>query len=246
MLEQLISTISGMTKVMAALSGEINSSPVEVLDISKPFEKCDNLPEFPEGRSQVLGALTFLETPYLCQASVSGHCYMLNHGTWARDSAHGELNVSCTNLANVPRRTEQLRMVAVGLGGTIHALDKKTWKALPTLKQEAGPGSVQPSNFSVGACLIFDHHEVVWALAASNNRNYFMNITSKTPEWIRGHPLLTSRKSPVCGRIRKDRGSLEMSIIVVGGVEEKTCERKDEGILSKWEPAPGEAATRER
>lgn len=214
-----------MTKVLAAIGGGA-SNKVKVVDISNPYLKCDNLPDFPNNHSYAHGVLTDIDRPFICSHDApnsQAQCFSYVNKSWVPSEV--TLAADEHRIAPFPLNPMSTEMIfVVGSRKTTVWTDSRSSWRYPAL----------PLNASIGTCLMFVDPNQFLALGGGLRKAYKAEVNGVNNfSWTEGHDLLRVRDSPLCGRIRSDRNSLEMSIIVVGGDDGQLCEYTSDLSLQK-------------
>jgi len=214
----------GFSKILVGTGKTLNvtTDDIEVIDLESSSTTCTNLPAFP---SQIRGGIGGLqgEEPLICGGFDSGlgnytnKCYLLRNGSWIQTYPLSESKafmaispspfINESNLFFLSGGTNQVLL------GTSEVLTTNGWEVvhpdLPVMLD--------------AHCMVLLNETTIFVIGGNNletrysNETYFLD--SVTGVWSAGPRLNIGRHDHSCGRIRIESGSLEKSVIVVGGFE---------------------------
>jgi hypothetical protein len=184
---------------------------VEIIDISTPKMKCQNLPNFPVDIAGAVGALGLKNEPLICggfKASNMAYqktCTKFENGAW---KSAPDLNKkrSLASISRSPFPESKIKvLVTSGSDGTSEALTESGWKNLQP--------NLEISTYA--SCIRHINSSTVLVIDGPNRMSYFLNTENE--EWERLIWLNTMRQNFDCARIKTNKHSLSYSTIVVGG-----------------------------
>ncbi len=223
------------------ICGGFNTNTCEVINLASSTPTCKNPPIFPAKVYNTFGGLGFKGNPILCQGyqniAPSNKCYSLENNQWVSSAsmnsprhsaaaAHlkdgkllltGGFNETGSNLNNAEMFTEE------------------GWESnIPSL-----PLTIQSH------CMVTVNSTTVMVIGGRQNGNYISGktfyFTFGEESWTEGPELKNKRSHHSCGKIRRNKESQEMSIIVAGGYDGSaylsSVEILDEGS-NEWQTGP--------
>jgi N-acetylneuraminic acid mutarotase len=214
----------------------------EVIDLQSSSTTCQNLPDFPVFIA--IGGLGLKENPIICGGFQSGtipnSCSSLENNEWVSSYSMNEAR----RFAAATQLQDGKLLVTGGLTGPYPAFSLDSVEILT----EDGWQSTTPSLpvTIAGHCMVTVNSTTVMVIGGLQNST---EISGKTfyytfgeESWSEGPELKYKREFHSCGRIRRDKDSQEMSIIVAGGMLDdesflSSVEILDEGS-SEWRTGP--------
>jgi N-acetylneuraminic acid mutarotase len=199
----------------------------EVISLHSSAITCKNTPKFPVTLKRAIGGLAFKETPIICggeqNGTLSNRCYSLVNNQWVssagmrsvRDRAavaqlqDGKLLVTGGLLNDYVILTTGLSESSTPLSSA-EMLTEEGWKVnIPSL----------PVTFA-GHCMVTVNSTTVmviggWQGHFYSGKTFYLNIREE--RWTEGPELKKERFFHTCGKIKRDKESQEMTIIVAGG-----------------------------
>jgi hypothetical protein len=213
----------------------------EVINLQSPATTCKNPPNFPVRLYGAIGGLGCKENPIICGGLQNGvrsnRCYSLENNEWVTSAS---MNLVRAFAAAVRLQDSKLFVTGGGNGSiynhnSAEMLIEEGWESnLPAL-----PVTVQ------GHCLVTVNSTTVMAIGGFQNDHYSGKtffFTFGEESWVEGPALKYERDAHSCGRIKRDKESPEMSIIVVGGSSDGYNYLSSVEILhedsSEWQTGP--------
>jgi hypothetical protein len=188
----------------------------EVINLASSASTCQNPPNFPAKVYAAIGGLGFKQNPILCGGyqndARSNKCYSLENNVW----------VSCHSMNSVRDKAAaaQLKdaklLVLGGYGGPFSSLNSADM--LTEEGWERNIPNLPVSNH--GHCMVNVNSTTVmviggWQNGQISGKTFYFTFGEES--WTEGPELMNKRRYHSCGKIRRDKGSQEMSIIVAGG-----------------------------
>ncbi len=210
----------------------------EVINLASSASTCKNTPNFPAEVHSAIGGLGLKGNPILCGGvqnnDLSNKCYSLENNEWVFSAS--------MNSVRVEAATAQLKdgklLVTGGADGSAslnsaEMLTEEGWESnIPTL-----PVTIHPH------CMVTVNSTTVMAIGGVQNdhlsgKTFYFTFGEES--WTEGPELKNKRGHHSCGKIRRNKESQEMSIIVVGGIynsQLSSVEILDEGS-NEWQTGP--------
>ncbi len=210
----------------------------EVINLASSASTCKNPPNFSTNIDEAIGGLGFKENPILCggwqNRTPSNKCYSLENNKWVSSASMNSVRKSA---AAAQLRDGKL-LVTGGFDGfdfnnSAEVLTEEGWENnIPSLPVT-----------SYGHCMVTVNSTTVMVIGGGLNEDYSEKtfyFISAEDSWTEGPELKNKRLYHSCGKIRRNKDSQEMSIIVAGGVDDSflsSVEILDEGS-SEWQTGP--------
>ncbi len=197
---------------------------IEVIDLESSSTTCTNLPALP---SQIQGGIGGLqgEEPLICGGfdlvlgNYTNKCYILRNDSWIETYPLSDSKAYMAISPSPFLDDDESNRFFISGGfnrielDTLEVLTKNGWE---DIKQDL------PVNVS-RHCMVLLNQTTVFVIGGYNRETLFSNeayfLNSDTGVWSAGPRLNIGRHDHSCGRIRIESGSLEKSVIVVGGYE---------------------------
>jgi len=211
----------------------------EVINLASSASTCKNPPNFPANVYLAIGGLGFKGNPILCggyQNSVrSNKCYSLENNKWVSSAS---MNSRRSSAAAAQLKDGKLLVTGGYDGSSLNSaemLTKEGWESnLPSLLVNIH-----------AHCMVTLNSTTVMAIGGSQNdqssrKTFYFTIGDES--WTEGPKLKNIRFDHRCGKIRRNKESQEMSIIVAGGYDDgfsylSSVEILDEGY-NEWRTGP--------
>ncbi len=229
----------GFSKLL--ICGGYNTNTCEVINLASSTSTCENPPNFPAKVYAAIGGLGFKGNPILCggfQNNVhSNKCYSLENNEWVSSAS-----MNSVRYIAAAAQLEDGKLLVTGgyvsYGSYLNSAEMLTeegwYSNIPSL-----PVTIQ------GHCMITVNSTTVMVIGGRQNGQisgktfYF---TSGEESWTEGPELKNNRRDHSCGKIRRNKESQEMSIIVAGGFDKdypylSSVEILDEGS-NEWQTGP--------
>jgi hypothetical protein len=205
----------GFSKLLICGGYYPNTDTCEVIDLESSTTTCKNPQNFPESVYAPIGGLGFKENPIICggvrNGSPSNTCVSLENNEWVSSFSFSSKRSSA---AAVQLQDGKL-LVTGGHNDTANLnsaemLTEEGWKSnIPSL----------PVTISFH-CMVTVNSTTVMAIGGEQNEQSSektLYFTFGMESWAEGPALKYKRNMLSCGKIKRDKDSLEMSIIVAGG-----------------------------
>ncbi len=196
--------------------GYVVPNTCEVFDLNSASSTCKNLPDFPE---KVLGAIEGLRingNPIICGGEgtgvVSNSCYSLGNGLW--------VSTDSMNSARIDAAAAQLQDGRIIVTGGFDK-SRTTLNTSEILTVEGWKNIVPSLSVAINAhCMVTVNATTVMVIGGTQNGPWSgktFYYTLGEDRWTEGPELNFKRGFQRCARIRTDKASQEMSVIVAGG-----------------------------
>ncbi len=212
----------------------------EVINLSSSASTCKNPPNFPALVSGAVGGLGFKGNPILCggyQNDVrSNQCYSLENNEWVSSASMNSVRV----VAAAAQLKDGKLLVTGGFDASFSDLN-----SAEMLTEEGWESNIPSLPVTIKFhCMVTVNSTTVMAIGGDQNRQ----ISGKTfyftfgeESWTEGPKLKNKRAIHSCGKIRRNKESQEMNIIVAGGFDGasrlSSVEILDEGS-NEWQTGP--------
>ncbi len=224
----------------ALVCGGIEKDACEILDLESSATICKNLPDFPADIRAAIGGLGFKETPIICggiqNETISNRCYSLENTVWVSSASMNSVRTA----AAAAQLKDGKILVTGGYDGSdflnsAEVLTKKGWE------RNIPPLPVTLANH----CMVTVNSSTVMVIGGRQNGQIYSGktfyFTFGEESWTEGPELKIKREFHSCGKIRKNRDSQGMSIIVAGGFDGSltlsSVEILNEGS-NEWQTGP--------
>jgi hypothetical protein len=185
---------------------------VEIIDISTPKMKCQNLPNFPIDIAFAVGALGLNNEPLICggfkvsNREYQNACTKFENGAWqSAFNLNKKRALAGISRSPFPDSTIKI-LVTAGNDGTSEVLTESGWKNLQA-------DLIRITTHA--SCIRHINSTTVVLVDGLNGESYFFNTENEELERI---TRLESRMEVFgCARIKTNEHSLSYSMIVVGG-----------------------------
>jgi hypothetical protein len=206
----------------------------EVINLQSSATTCKNLPNFPSTFHAAIGGLGFKENPIICGGEqsdrVSNKCYSLENSEWV-----SSVSMKSARAKAAVAQLQDGKLLVTG-GSDINSaelLTEEGWQSnIPSL----------PVTIFVH-CMVTVNSTSVMVIGGFQNgltsaKTFYFTFGKES--WTEGPQLKHKRRDTICGRIKQDKESQKMSIIVAGGNDENllsSVEILDEGS-NVWRAGP--------
>ena len=194
------------------------TSQCEAIDLNSN-KTCQNLPNLPSTCIGAIGGLGFTGDPTICGGSQSSSgnapsnmCYSLNNNEWKTSQ-----NMNSARLNAAAAQLQDGRLLVTG--GYDNSGNKL--KTAEILTENGWESNILYLTVTITShCMVTVDATTVMVIGGNQNNKisgntFYFNFGDGT--WTDGPALKNKRGFQSCGKIRKDKESQEMSIIVVGG-----------------------------
>ncbi len=208
----------------------------EVINLASSASTCKNPPNFPATVYRAIGGLGFKGNPILCggyQNGVSSNkCYSLENNKWVFSASMNSVRVE----AAAAQLQDSKLLVTGGYDGSGSSLN-----SAEMLTEEGWESNIPSLPVTIYAhCMVTVNSTTVMAIGGWQNGKTFY-FTFGEESWTEGPELKKKRGYHSCGKIRRNKESQEMSIIVAGGWDGSSIlssvEILDEGS-NEWQVGP--------
>ncbi len=231
----------GFSKLLICGGARPYTDTCEVINLASSTSTCNNPPNLPATIFDAIGGLGFKGKPILCggfRNNVgSNKCYSLENNQWVSSASMNSIRSSA---AAAQLKDKGQLLVTGGYDGSGTHLNSAE------LLTEEGWESNIPflPNTITRHCMVTVNSTTVMAIGGRQNNQcsgktfYF---TFGEESWTEGPELKIERGYHSCGKIRRNKESQEMSIIVAGGYDGSpylsSVEILDEGS-NEWQTGP--------
>ncbi len=218
-----------------------NTDTCEVINLASSASTCKNPPNFPATVNAAIGGLGFKGNPILCggwQNSVySNKCYSLENNVWVSSASMNSVRV----FAAAAQLQDGKLLVTGGYDGSF-----SYFNSAEILTEEGWKSNIPSLTVKIyGHCMVTVNSTTVMAIGGRQNGPYYSGktfyLTFGEESWTEGPELKIKRRWHSCGKIRRNKESQEMSIIVAGGYDDSSylssVEILDEGS-NEWQTGP--------
>jgi hypothetical protein len=195
--------------------GYANIDTCEVINLASSASTCNNPPNFPATVYAAIGGLGFKGNPILCGGSqtnaTSNKCYSLENNEW--------FSIASTNSERAYAAAAQLQdgklLVTGGYDGSDYL------SSAEVLTEEGWENNIPSLPVTIwGHCMVTVNSTTVMAIGGYQNgqisgKTFYFTFGEES--WIAGPELKDKRVGYSCGKIRRNKESQEMSIIVAAG-----------------------------
>jgi hypothetical protein len=227
----------GFSKLL--ICGGVNTDTCEVINLASSTSTCKNPPNFPAKVYAAIGGLGFKENPILCggwQNDVrSNKCHSFENNEWVSSASMNSVRV---NAAAAPLQDGQLLVTGgFDFSGSLNSAEMLT--------EEGWERNIPSLPVTMYAhCMVTVNSTTVMVIGGVQNGQYSgktFYFTFGEESWTEGPELKNKRVLLSCGKIRRNKESQEMSIIVAGGEYGSSylssVEILDEGS-NEWQTGP--------
>jgi hypothetical protein len=216
-----------------------NYNTCEVINLASSASTCKNPPNFPATVYAAIGGLGFKGNPIICGGIQNGvrsnKCYSLENNKWVSSASMNSVRVA----AAAAQLKDGKLLVTGGYDGSgshlnsAEMLTEEGWESnIPSL-----PVTIQDH------CMITVNSTTEMAIGGWQNnqrsgKTFYFTLGEES--WTEGPELKNERRSHSCGKIRRNKESQKMSIIVAGGWDGSSLssvEILDEGS-NEWQTGP--------
>jgi hypothetical protein len=210
----------GFTKLLICGGNNPGIDTCEVINLASSASTCKKPPNFPVKVYNAIGGLGFKGNPILCGGDQndidSNKCYSLENNEWVSSASMNSIRSS----AAAAQLKDGKLLVTGGWDGSAslnssEILTEEGWESnIPSL-----PVTI------IYHCIVTVNSTTVMAIGGFQNVQYSgktFYFTFGEESWTEGPELKNNRRDHSCGKIRRNKESQEMSIIVAGGEDGKS------------------------
>jgi hypothetical protein len=225
----------GFSKLLICGGYDPYTDTCEVINLETPASTCKNSPSFPTEVSEAIGGLEFKGNPILCGGSQnqysSNKCYFLENNEWVAFASMSSKRVgaAAAQLKDGKLLVTGGRDASESSLNSAESLTGEGWESnIPSL-----PVTI------IRHCMVTVNSTTVVVIGGGQNgldysgKTFYFTFGDES--WTEGPELKNERNGHSCGKIRKNKDSQEMSIIVAGGLS--SVEILDEGS-NEWQTGP--------
>jgi hypothetical protein len=219
----------------------------EVINLASTASICKIPPNFPKKIYQAIGGLGFKGNPIICGGGQNHHysnmCYSLENNEWVSSASMNSVRM----FAAAAQLQDGKLLVTGGYNGSPFVLtikdDGSTFlNSAEMLTEEGWESNIPSLPVTIRRhCMVTVNSTTVMVIGGYQNDEHSgktFYFTFGEESWTDGPELQNKRYFHSCGRIRRNKESQEMSIIVAGGYGYlSSVEILDEGS-SKWQTGP--------
>ncbi len=207
----------GLSKLLICGGNYPYIDTCEVINLASSASTCKNPPNFPATVCGAIGGLGFKGNPIVCggrQNDVpSNKCYSLENNKWVSSAS---MNSQRSSAAAVQLKDGKLLVTggyrSSAFLNSAEMLTEEGWESnIPAL-----PVTIY------GHCMVTVNSTTVMVIGGVQNNPYSgktFYFTFGEESWTEGPELKNKRGVHSCGKIRRNKESQEMSIIVAGGAD---------------------------
>jgi hypothetical protein len=230
----------GFSKLL--ICDRFSTDTCEVINLasSASASTCKNPPKFPAIVSEAIGGLGFKGNPILCGGyqnyAPSYKCYSLENNVWVSSASMKSVRA----YAAAAQLQDGKILVTGGYDGSY-------LKSAEMLTEEGWESNIPSLPVTINRhCMVTVNSTTVMVIGGYQNGQDFSGktfyFTFGEESWTEGPGLKNKRESHSCGKIRRNKESQEMSIIVAGGYVVgssylSSVEILDEGSY-EWQTSP--------
>ncbi len=226
----------GFSKLLVCGGYEAVEATCEVINLQSSTSICKNPPNLPATIYSAIGGLGLKEKPIICGGRQNGvrsdWCYSLENNQWI---STGRLNSVRSGAAAV-----QLQDGKILLTGGNNASD--AINSVEMLTEDGWDSQIPSLPVTVyNHCMVAVNSTTVMVIGGIQNNEFSEKtfyFTFGEESWYEGPELKYKRHRHCCGKIKRDKNSDEMVIIVAGGWDESSklsaVEILDEGA-NEWQ-----------
>jgi N-acetylneuraminic acid mutarotase len=229
----------GFSKLL--ICGGYDTDTCEVINLASTASTCKNPPNFPARVFAAIGGLGFKGNPIICggvQNDVrSNKCYSLVNNEWVSSANMNSLRAA----AAAAQLQDGKILVTGGLDGSDSDLN-----SAEMLTEEGWESNISSLPVTINYhCMVTVNLTTVMVIGGFQNgqesgKTFYFTFGEES--WTEGPELKNKRRYHSCGKIRRNKESQEMSIIVAGGYDDgssklSSVEILDEGS-NEWQTGP--------
>jgi hypothetical protein len=229
----------GFSKLLIC-GGYSNIDTCEVINLASSASSCKNPPNFPAKVYGAIGGLKFKENPIICGGEhnndESNKCYSFENNEWVSSASMNSVRV---NAAAAQLKDGKL-IVTGGFGGSFSSIN-----SAEMLTEEGWESNIPSLPVAIyDHCMVTVNSTTVMAIGGiqdhrESGKTFYFTFGEES--WTEGPELKNKRRWHSCGKIRRNKESQEMSIIVAGGYASysiwSSVEILDEGS-NEWQTGP--------
>jgi hypothetical protein len=218
----------------------LNTDTCEVINLASSASTCKNPPNFPAKVYFAIGGLGFKGNPILCGGwqsnALSNKCYSLENNEWVASASMKSVRSSAA--------AAQLQDGKLLVTGGFDESD--SLNSAEMLTEEGWESNIPSLQVTIIThCMVTVNSTTVMAIGGQQNdtisgKTFYFTFGEES--WTEGPELKNKRGFHSCGRIRRNKESQEMSIVVVAGNLESSLTLASVEILhegsNEWQTGP--------
>jgi hypothetical protein len=218
-----------------------NTDTCEVINLASSASTCKNPPNFRATVYGAIGGLGFKGNPIICGGrqndAPSNKCYSLENHKWVSSASMNSVRAA----AAAAQLEDGKPLVTGGYDGSYTYLN-----SAEMLIEEGWESNIPSLPVTIAYhCMVTINSTTVMAIGGAQNGQIYSGktfyFTFGEESWTEGPELKKKRSYHSCGKIRRNKESQEMSIIVAGGHDVSSrlssVEILDEGS-NEWQTGP--------
>jgi hypothetical protein len=212
----------------------------EVINLASSASTCKNPPNLPAKVYRAIGGLGFIGNPILCGGfqndAYSNKCYSLENNEWVSSASMNSVRVE----AAAAQLKDGKLLVTGGFDGSGSRLN-----SAEMLTEEGWESNIPNLPVTIAYhCMVTVNSTTVMVISGIQNgqisgKTFYFTLGEES--WTEGPELKNKRRYHSCQRIKRNKESQEMSIIVAGGWDGSSylssVEILDEGY-NEWQTGP--------
>ncbi len=233
--------LKGFSKLLICGGDFPHIDSCEVINLASSASACKNPPNFPARVRLAIGGLGFKGNPILCGGgqndALSNKCYSLENNEWVSSGSMKSVRVA----AAAAQLQNGKLLVTGGYDGPGSYLN-----SAEMLTEEGWENNIPSFPVTIAAhCMVTVNSTTVMVIGGQQNgelsgKTFYFTFGKES--WTEGPELKNERIFHSCGRIRRNKESQDMSIIVAGGSDDfssylSSVEILDEGS-NEWQTGP--------
>jgi hypothetical protein len=233
----------GFSKLLICGGYNPDIDTCEVINLASIALTCKNPPIFPAKVYRAIGGLGFKGNPIICGGdqndqndTYSNKCYSLENNEWVSSAGMNSVRVG----AAAAKLKDGKLLVTGGYVSYSSSL-----KGAEILTEDGWESNIPSLPVTIyGHCMVTVNSTTVMVIGGQQNDQFSgktFYFTFGEESWTEGPELKNKRRWHSCGKIRRNKESQEMSIIVAGGYYDgnllSSVEIMDEGS-NEWQTGP--------
>jgi hypothetical protein len=230
----------GFTKLLICAGSYPYTDTCEVINLASSVSTCKNPPNLPATVYRAIGGLGFKGNSIICRGYQNGDrsnkCYSLENNEWVSSASMNSVRSSAA-----AAQLQDGKILVTG-GYDTSGSDLNSAEMLTEGGWESNIPSL-PVTIRLHCMVTVNSTTVLviggWQNCQNSGKTFYLTFGEKS--WTEGPELKNERRWQSCGKIRKNKESQEMSLIVAGGFDGSSylssVEILDEGS-NEWQTGP--------
>ncbi len=228
----------GFSKLLICGGYDPSTDTCEVINLASSASTCKYPPYFPAKVDRAIGGLGFKGNPFVCggfqNGFTSNKCYSLENNEWVSSASMNSIRVDDA----AAKLKDGKLLVTGGSDGSAYL------KSAEMLTEVGWESNIPSLPVTIAAhCMLTVNSTTVMVIGGLQNgysgKTFYFTFGEES--WTEGPELKNKRSYHSCGKIRRNKESQEMSIIVAGGYggssHLSSIEILDEGS-NEWQTGP--------